>query len=50
MTEGYEAWTTEALQEHSAWLYDQYLDGEDSLDDLHRIAEILRSRHREGVR
>jgi hypothetical protein len=42
--DGYEAWTDEALQDHSNWLYEEYLNGEDYLNDLHRIAEILRSR------
>ncbi len=37
----YETWTDDALQEHSDWLYEEYLNGEDYLDDLHRIAEIL---------
>lgn len=40
----YEKWTTEALQEQSSFLYEQYLKGDDVLTDLHRIAEILRER------
>lgn len=40
----YRKWSTEELQEHSGWLYQEYLKGEDVLGDLHEIAEILRER------
>jgi hypothetical protein len=40
----YDTWTTEALVSHSDWLYEEYLKGEDCLDDLHAIAEVLRKR------
>jgi hypothetical protein len=40
----YNLMSTESLQEHSNWLYEQYLDGADYLGDIHRIGEILRAR------
>jgi hypothetical protein len=35
---------TEGLINLSGWLYEQYLQGEDYLDDLHAISEVLRER------
>lgn len=45
MADDYESMMTdEHLANYSAWLYEQYLAGEDYLDDIHRVAEILRER------
>lgn len=46
--EEYERWTDEQLEEHSSWLYEQYLKGHDYLEDIHLIGEILRQRKPPG--
>jgi hypothetical protein len=40
----YENWTTENLQNHSNYLYEEYLEGQDYLNDIYRISEILNDR------
>ena len=45
----YETWTEDQLIDHSAWLYEQYLQGEDYLDDIHTIADVLRAKKNPGA-
>ena len=40
----YKTWTTEELENYSNWLYEKYLEGENYLDDIYEISEILRER------
>lgn len=46
--EEYEALDLETLIEHSSWLYDQYLEGEDYLNDLYLIAEVIKEKQDAG--
>lgn len=46
--DGYAKWSTDELVEQSHRLYEQYLEGDDVLNDLHEIAEILRDRDKNG--
>jgi hypothetical protein len=40
----YKTWTTEQLENQSHYLYEEYLKGQDYLNDIHLISEILRER------
>lgn len=44
LQDGFDTWSDDALVDYSAALYERYLEGEDTLAELHEIAEELRSR------